>query len=216
MMRRIVARFARRILVWSQPRPKEADRGAILDASLRLAETQLLAQSADETSLDGRTMGVLAFNGALLVSDIAAKTLLGTWWWAPLPTVGVASALCLRSIFVDGPDLGLEALTFYTTFGGQLSLLGREQLLVELDDAFNGNAKRIRGKSRFLRAALAILAVGIAVAALLIAIDRPSKVERHHVCSTRQCAHPADARAGSGRIWAAARRSWRHSQQIAA
>jgi hypothetical protein len=37
----------------------------LLDASLALSRTQLLGQIADETSLDGRTMGTLGFNGAL-------------------------------------------------------------------------------------------------------------------------------------------------------
>lgn len=52
----------------------------LLDASLGLAQTQLLGQLADETSIDGRAMGVLAFSGALLAADVAAKDTLGRWW----------------------------------------------------------------------------------------------------------------------------------------
>lgn len=44
---------------------EDGDLSAILDATLAFSQTQLLAQIADETSLDGRTMGVLGFNGAL-------------------------------------------------------------------------------------------------------------------------------------------------------
>jgi hypothetical protein len=56
----------------------------LLRATLALAQTQLLAQLAGETSLDGRTMGVLAFNGALLAADVAARGSLSTWWWTQL------------------------------------------------------------------------------------------------------------------------------------
>lgn len=45
---------------------EDGDLSAILDATLAFSQTQLLAQIADETSLDGRTMGVLGFNGALV------------------------------------------------------------------------------------------------------------------------------------------------------
>jgi hypothetical protein len=67
----------------------------LLDASLALAQTQLVGQLADETSLDARSMGTLGFNGALLAADIAAKSLLGTFWWTPLVVIGLATACCL-------------------------------------------------------------------------------------------------------------------------
>lgn len=40
--------------------------GLILAVVLSLAQTQIMGQLADETSLDGRTMGTLGFSGALL------------------------------------------------------------------------------------------------------------------------------------------------------
>jgi hypothetical protein len=120
----------------AQPEPRDGDLSAILDATLSLAQTQLLAQIADETSLDGRMMGLLGFNGALLAADVAAKGVLGTWWWAPLPFVAITTALCSRSIFGKDTYLGPEALTFYTSYGGQSSGLARKTLLADLDVAY--------------------------------------------------------------------------------
>lgn len=71
------------------------DQDRTLDATLAVAQTQILAQVTDEASLDGRNMGLLAFNGALLGGTLAAKTLLGTYWWTPLVAVGLATVPCL-------------------------------------------------------------------------------------------------------------------------
>ena len=144
------------------------DESIVLDASLAHSETQLLAQIADETSLDGRTMGVLGFNGALLAADVAAKDLLGTWWWSPLPFVVAATALCLRSVFSKDTYLGPEALTFYAAYGGQSAGAARRQLLADLDVAFKANSNRAREKAAVLRWALGILTGGLIIAALLI------------------------------------------------
>jgi hypothetical protein len=43
----------------------------LLGDSLALARTQLAGQIADENSLDGRTMGTLGFNGALMLEDVS-------------------------------------------------------------------------------------------------------------------------------------------------
>ena len=72
-----------------------ADDGAqdLLSDSLALARTQLASQIADENSLDGRTMGTLGFNGALLAADLVARGLLGPYWWTPLIAIGLATPL---------------------------------------------------------------------------------------------------------------------------
>jgi hypothetical protein len=62
---------------------------------LAFSQTQILAQVTDEASLDSRTIGLLAFNGALLGGTLAAKALLGYYWWAPLIVVALASGPCL-------------------------------------------------------------------------------------------------------------------------
>ena len=61
----------------------DIEQGQLLDAMLAFSETQLLAQGAEEASIDGRTMGVLAFAGALLGGTLAAQNLLGPAWWTP-------------------------------------------------------------------------------------------------------------------------------------
>jgi hypothetical protein len=209
----------------------EDDQDVILTATLDLSTIQLLAQISDETSLDGRTMGVLAFNGALLAANIAAKDLLQTWWWVPLPFMAIATVLCLWSIFAKNTDLGPQALEFYATYGGLQAGAARLQLLVDLDAAFERNGTRVTQKGQLLRGALGILSVGLVVAALLIALDRPTKVRSHdRTAATAPAAttiapaaydvrQPAslqaaapDARAGT--VPGAARRPWRRHQPI--
>lgn len=199
--------------------PSAQDQSVVLDATLALSQTQLLAQISDETSLDGRTMGVLGFNGALLAADIAAKDLLGRWWWSPLPFVVVATVLCLRSIFSQDTFLGPEALRFYATFGGQSAVEGRKQLLADLDVAFRANSSRARKKTTALRSALGILVAGLVIAALLIVFDRPSKVVADVHCSIHpsssvrsDCANRAKAGAGTRTLGSAPGRAARHQK----
>ncbi len=143
--------------------PTTEEESALLDATLRLSETQLLAQIADETSLDGRTMGLLAFNGALLAADIAAKEVLGRWWWSVLPFLAFSTALCLRSAFAKNTDLGPPALNFYASYGGNPAVMARKQLLADLDESFGENATRVAAKIADLRRALGILTCGLAL-----------------------------------------------------
>jgi hypothetical protein len=149
----------------------EREESTLLDTMLTLCQTQMLAQIADETGLDGRTMGLLGFNGALLAADIAVRDILGMWWWLPVPFLVAATALCLRSILSQDTHLGPEALTFFTTFGSKSSDEARSQLVAELDVALRANASRAREKTTSLRAALGILIVGLAITITSIAIS---------------------------------------------
>lgn len=174
--------------------PSDADRSALLDAALRLSETQLQLQIADEASLDGRTMGLLAFNGALVAADLAAKGFLDGYWWTILPAVGLSAALCLLSALAKTSDVGVEAYLFFTKFGAGPSLDTREALLADLNLAFHKNAKRVQAKTWSLRVALVSLAAGIAVAAFLISGQLSNKIKtcqapQPHVrqSSQRQC-----------------------------
>jgi hypothetical protein len=161
----------------------DIEQGQLLDAMLAFSETQILAQGAEEASIDGRTMGVLAFAGALLGGTLAAQDLLGPAWWTPLVPVGVASALCLWSVRKkEFPAIGPYALTFYETFGGTGPLPARAQLLSDLDKAFKLNTVRVRNKQRRLRWSLNTLVVGLVIAGSLIAVIRPTTI-------TTSCMH---------------------------
>jgi hypothetical protein len=193
--------------------PQDGELSDILDATLALSQTQLLAQIADETSLDGRTMGMLGFNGALVAADVAAKDVLGTWWWTPLPFVLLTALLCAKSILAKDTSLGPAALVFFSNYGGQSSKLAREQLLADLDVAYKSNSERAAEKAGNLRGALAVLAAGLVIAGSLIAFDRPSKVETHaNPNPAATTTRTAAARTGSGTVGAAANRSARHHQ----
>jgi hypothetical protein len=153
------------------------DKSVLLDASLTLSQTQILAQNQDEASLDGQVMGLVAFNGALVAADIAAKEVIGTYWRVPLLGIGLATLLCLFLGFGMRGDLGLKAATFYEHYGGQLAIPGREQLLADLDAAFDRNAARIRAKYIGVRCAEGLLLLGLILAALLIVSAAPTRIK---------------------------------------
>jgi len=108
------------------------DQGQVLDAMIAFSQTQILAQVTDEASLDSRTVGLLAFNGALLGGTLAAKGLLGYYWWTPLIVVALATGPCLWSAFKKTSAFGPQALAFYKRFGGEGALKVRTQLLSDL------------------------------------------------------------------------------------
>jgi hypothetical protein len=173
-----------------------------------LVETQLLAQVADDASLDGRATGLIGFNGALLAAAIAARELLGPYWRAPVVVVGVVTVMLLfgvlfekRGDFLRKPyrlALGVRAGEFYETYAARPPLEVRERLLGDLADAFEGNATQIIRKRRWLQSATLLLVGGLAVAALLIALNEPTKMR---TCPKRQTLQncPAQGSNQSGR-----------------
>lgn len=65
---------------------------------INLAQTQVLAQTIHSDNYDLRLVGLLGFNGALIVVDFAVKdSLLGGRWWVPLIFLAASSFLCLWS-----------------------------------------------------------------------------------------------------------------------
>lgn len=175
--------------------------GAVVDAALALARTQLLAQVADDASLDGRATGLVGFNGVLLAATIPAKELLGKYWYAPAPVVIVGTLMLLwglyggrriRDLLLDlwrprhRVDVGIPALQFYVDFAAGPSLVARERLLRDLDEAVKKNKARIARKQRWLQAATLWLVAGLAVAGVLIAFNTPTKMKS---CPSRPKCH---------------------------
>ena len=157
--------------------PKEPE--DLLEAALEVLQTQILAQLSEETSIDGQTMGWLAFLGALLAVDVAAKDLLHKWWWTPLVGVGLALVPCLYSFFASAPKLGPRIVPFYDKYGGGESKVVRTQLMADLYASFRKNGARVRGKRIRLRIAVAITIAGLVVAALMITLDTPTRMAGH-------------------------------------
>jgi hypothetical protein len=151
-----------------------ADGQDLLGASLALAHTQIMAQLADETSVDARTMGTLGFSGALLALDVPSRSLLGPGWWVLLIGAGLTIAACLspalRARRFAQPDFGPSAGAFYSKFDGSPLKAARQQLLVDLVSAYERNADRIRLKRRSLRAAVLILALGLVATTSVVAL----------------------------------------------
>lgn len=146
----------------------------LLDAALSLAQTQLVGQLADETSVDGRTMGTLGFSGALLAACLAVRSLLGAFWWMPLIVLGLAALCCLGPTlglgidFRRGTDLGPIADVFYLLYSAEPLVRAHEQLLSDLGEALTNNAHRLQAKERTLRVAVAILVIGLPLSAAFI------------------------------------------------
>jgi hypothetical protein len=175
-------------------------RGVVADAALALVEAQLLAQVADDASLDGRATGLIGFNGALLAAAIAAKELLklGPFWPSPIAVVIVTTLMLLWALYggrrrLDrrsgneapqpqpnrvGVSVGIRADKFYEQYAEGPPLEARERLLDDLATSFEKNSRRITRKRRWLQAATLFLIAGQAVAALLIDLDRPTNMER--------------------------------------
>lgn len=149
-----------------------------MDAVLSLAQTQLVGQIVDETSVDGRTMGVLGFSGALLGIAVAAKGILGTFWWVPALVLGAAALCCLGPTLGLGldsrqeTDLGPQAAAFYQDYRAESLFRSRELLLSDLDRAYSSNACRLRAKERALHAAVVVLAAGLPLSACLVVLSR--------------------------------------------
>jgi hypothetical protein len=167
-------------------------KGVVVDAALVLAETQLLAQVAEDANIDGRTTGLLGFSGALVAATIAAKEPIGFFWFAPLVVLGLVTfaflwilygGTKLRHLLTDllhPPNrmgFGVPAGKFYENFAGTSPLKAREDLLKELAKVVEENAARIRRQQRRLQVATIAMIVGLVVAGLLIAFDRPTKME---------------------------------------
>ena len=174
------------------------DEVAVLETAILVAQTQLLAQVADDASLDGRSTGLVGFNAAIAAATIAAKEVLGTYWWTPLPSLLVSTLILVVTLFgrleslltknEGALDLGKTAATFFERFGGNPRLKALKQLLADLGAAFDANAKQIAAKRRRLQVSIGFLLAGLTVAAILIALNRPTTMER-----TCPSSHPHQA-----------------------
>jgi hypothetical protein len=161
---------------------------AVLETTIFVAQTQLLAQIADDASLDGRATGLVGFNAAIAAATIAAKVILGTYWFAPLPPLFVSTVILVVSLFgrleslltkSEGAlELGKPAATFFEQYGSRRRLKALKQLLADLGAAFDGNTKQIAAKRRRLQASIAVFLAGLTVAAVLIVLNRPTTMEK--------------------------------------
>jgi hypothetical protein len=179
--------------------PSDETRGVVADAALALVETQLLAQVADDASLDGRATGLIGFNGALLAAALAAKELLtlGLFWPSPIVVITATTLMLIWALYGGrrrrdqradedqpqpkpnrvGVSVGIRADKFYEQYAEGPPLEAREHLLDDLVLSFDKNFERIAHKRRWLQAATIFLIIGLAVAAFLIDLDRPTNME---------------------------------------
>lgn len=179
-------------------------KGIVVDAALALAETQLLAQFAEDANIDGRTTGLLGFSGALAAATVAAKEPIGSLWFAPLVVLGTVTLVFLWILYGGARFRGLLAalwrrpnrvgygvptLAFYEAFAGRSPLTARESVLGELAKVVDENAARIGRKQRGLQLATITMIVGLLLAGLLIAFDRPTKMEKPCSGKNPSCHH---------------------------
>jgi hypothetical protein len=181
---------------------KRADEVAVLEAIIFVAQTQLLAQIADDASLDGRATGLVGFNAAIAAATIAAKEVLGAYWLAPLPPLFVSTLILVVSLFgrleslltknEGALELGKPAATFFEKYGSRRRIKALKQLLADLGAAFDSNAKQIAAKRRRLQLSIGIFLAGLTVAAVLITLNRPTTMGKTCPSShAHQAAAPA-------------------------
>lgn len=154
----------------------------MLEAAIFVAQTQLLAQVADDASLDGRSTGLVGFNAAIVAATIAAKEVLGTYWWTPLPPLFVSTLILVVTLFgrleslltknEGALDLGKPAATFFEKYGSRRRLEALKQLLADLGAAFSANAKQIAAKRRRLQVSIGIFLAGLTVAAVFDCVEQ--------------------------------------------
>ena len=91
---------------------------------------------------------MLGFNGALIAGDIAAKSLLGRSWWAPLIGLAISSLIVVLSAAFSAQKLSLgpPPLDFYSAYGAE----GDLQLLSDLNQAIGENNRTLVRKDRSL------------------------------------------------------------------
>jgi hypothetical protein len=184
-------------------KPSDETRGIVADAALALVETQLLAQVADDASVDGRATGLIGFNGALLAAGVAVKELvaLGPLWPLPFFVVGISIFLLLWGLYggpqsIDeqegsegghlhptpqpnraGVSVGARANRFYEKRAEGSPLDARERLLDDLVHSFDKNFLRITRKRLWLQLATLFLVVGLILATVAILFDRPTNMK---------------------------------------
>ncbi len=149
-------------------KPSDDTRGIVVDAAIGLVETQILAQTADDASLDGRATGLIGFTGALLAAAIAVKELvkLGLFWPSPIVVVIVTALMLLWAVYGGrrsfdeqdgdqgrlhpkpqpnraGLSVGVRADKFYEKYAEGSPLEARERLLDDLVLSFDKNFMRI-------------------------------------------------------------------------
>jgi len=184
-------------------RARDLQSGLVLNEALQLVRMQLLAQIADDGSLDVRATGIVGFNGALVAATIGAKNLLGTYWYVPLVPVGISIFILIISLFGEldrrisklekrdrraSFDLGIEAAPYYEAFGDQKAHEGRERLLGDLAQAFQANARRLNAKRLRLQWAIAVLIVGLLAASILISRNLPTTMRSSCPTQAKTCA----------------------------
>lgn len=153
-----------------EPGGRQGEQDLVLERALTLAHNRLLAQVAEESSLDVRTAGIVGFNGALILATIALEEQLGACWWIPLPFLGISTAVLLRSLFgaLDrrlakwtggkrrvSVGIGPDAARFYDRYEKKGAIAAGEALLGDLTLTYEQNAERFNAKRRRLQAGIA-------------------------------------------------------------
>jgi hypothetical protein len=153
------------------------------DLLIDLARTQVLAQTIHSDNYDLRLVGLLGFNGALIVVDFAIKdSLLGGRWWVPLVFLAISSFFCLWSPdFTDTAstaassgdpeggvsDLGPSPSAFFVGNREKSAPEFQAQLLADLGQTIGGNEWLIDRKKQHLIWAGYFLAVAGASGAIV-------------------------------------------------
>lgn len=148
--------------------PAPTVRGAV-DLLITAAQTQLLAQTLDSDNVDGRSMGVLGLNGALVAGDLATKAVFGVAWWIPLPGLAISALILLGVRRGIQLELGPSPRDFHDTYGSLPGDRAKLQLIADFDDALRRNAGMLVRKERRLGIAVVVLLLTLVYSTAVLA-----------------------------------------------
>jgi hypothetical protein len=141
-----------------------------LELVIDLAQAEIAAQVATAVGIDGRAVGILAFDGALIAALIAAASarfaFLDDSWGYPLIGLALSTVLSFAAT-LGGVNAGSELATFYARVRGLESdaaaIEAQEIAVKDLIDTIASNRAVARRKEGLLGIAVVLLVLTFVV-----------------------------------------------------
>jgi hypothetical protein len=152
--------------------PIQGDPQAVLDLLIPHARALLDAQVQDVDELATKALGVLAVAGAVLALLAGARDDLTPYWWVPSAFLVAAGGLLLSAIWPQQAlDSGPDPLAFYERFGGVDRLTASQQMLAQLNSAFDHNAPTLARRGRLFNLGFVSLTLGLVGAIVVVLVS---------------------------------------------
>lgn len=152
------------VLSLSYPNPYMPEGDPRLELVIGLAQAEIAAQVATAVGIDGRAVGILAFDGALIGALIAAASarlaLLDDSWGYPLAGLVLSTVIAFAAT-LGGVKAGSELSAFYErvrTFEGDGAAVEAQEIAVkDLVTTIHQNRAAVRRKEVLVGVAVVLL-----------------------------------------------------------